>query len=72
MNLIYGEIAEVFVEDGMRMRRVRVSGAIKQVPLDLLTDAKCGDTVLECDGVAISRMSAGDSTEENDVSSNSR
>jgi hydrogenase maturation factor len=56
MNLVYGEIAEVFVEDGMRMGRIRIGGALKKVPLDLLTNAQAGDTVLLCDGVAISTV----------------
>jgi len=38
------------------MGRVRVGGALKKVPLDLLTDAECGDTVLLCDGAAISKV----------------
>jgi hydrogenase maturation factor len=70
MNLVYGEIAEVLVEDGMRMGRIRVGGALKKVSLDLLTNAQRGDTVLLCDGVAISRVDPGASAEENDVSRN--
>ncbi|MBA2586900.1 MAG: HypC/HybG/HupF family hydrogenase formation chaperone [Chthoniobacterales bacterium] len=72
MNLVYGEIVEVLVEDDMRMGRIRVSGAVKKVPLDLLTDAECGDTVLLCDGVAISTVRPGESVEKNDVSSDPR
>ncbi len=56
MNLVYAEIVEILVEDGMRMARVRVGGAVKKVPLDLLTNARCGDTVLLYDGVAISEV----------------
>ncbi len=56
MNLVYGEIVEILIEDEMRIGRVRVGGAIKKVPLDLLTDAKRGDTVLLADGVAISKV----------------
>lgn len=56
MNLVYGEIVEILVEDGMRMGRIRVGGAIKKVPLALLTNADCGDTVLLADGVAISKV----------------
>ncbi len=56
MNLVYGEIGEVFVEDGMRMGRIRVGGAIKKVSLELLTDAERGDTVLLADGVAIGKV----------------
>ena len=56
MNLVYAEIVEVFVEEGMRMAKVRVGGAIRKAPLEVLTDAHCGDTVLLCDGVAIERV----------------
>ncbi len=56
MNLLYAEIVEVFVEDGMWMGRVRVGGAIRQVALDLLTNPQAGDTVLLADGVAISKV----------------
>ena len=55
MNLIYGEIADVFIEDGLRMGKVRVGGAMRKVTLELLTDAQPGDRVLLCDGVAISK-----------------
>jgi hydrogenase maturation factor len=66
MNLLYGKVVELFVEEGMRMGRVRVSGALKKVPLELLTDVERGDTILMCDGVGISKVSAA-SMETNDV-----
>lgn len=56
MNLVYAEIVEVFDEDGMRMGRIRIGGVVKKIPLDLLTDAVCGDIVLVCDGVATSKV----------------
>jgi hydrogenase maturation factor len=56
MNLVYGEVTELFIENGMQMGLVRVSGALKKVPLDLLTSIQRGDTVLICDGVAISKL----------------
>jgi hydrogenase maturation factor len=55
MNLVYGEVTDLFIENGMQMGLVRVSGALKKVPLDLLTGIQRGDTVLLCDGVAISK-----------------
>jgi hydrogenase maturation factor len=55
MNLVYAEIVEVEVEDGMRFGNVTVSGAIKKVPLDLVQDVTKGDKVLLCDGVAIAK-----------------
>ncbi len=72
MNLIYGEIVELFVEDGMQMGSVRVSGALKKVPLDLLTGVECGDKVLMCDGVAISKVDDTAKEEEKNVSRDSR
>ncbi len=56
MNLVYGEVVDILTEDGMRYGNVRVAGALKKVPLELLTDVVCGDKVLMCDGVAISRV----------------
>jgi len=62
MNLVYGEIVEVFSEEGILFGRVRVHGATKKIPLGLLTDAAQGDRVLICDGVAISKVA--DSSEK--------
>ncbi|CAN5417712.1 hypothetical protein BH20VER3_BH20VER3_04350 [soil metagenome] len=56
MNLLYGEIIEVSTEEGIPVGRVRVHGAIKKIPLGLLTDARQGDRVLICDGVAINKV----------------
>ncbi|MDP9291127.1 MAG: HypC/HybG/HupF family hydrogenase formation chaperone [Verrucomicrobiota bacterium] len=56
MNLVYGEIVELFVEDAMRFGKIRIGGAFKNVSLELLADAERGDTVLMCDGVAISKV----------------
>jgi hydrogenase maturation factor len=56
MNLLYGDIVEIFSQDGMQMGKVRVAGALKNIPLDLLTDVQSGDRVLLCDGVAISKV----------------
>ena len=55
MNLVYAEIVDVEVEDGMRFGNVTVSGAMKKVPLDLIQDVRKGDKVLLCDGVAIAK-----------------
>jgi hydrogenase maturation factor len=72
MNLLYGEIVDVFIEHGMRMGTVRVGGARKKIALDLLTNACCGDTVLLCDGIAIGRVEGGRKTDSNDVPGNTR
>ena len=72
MNLLYGELIEVFSEDGMRFGKVRVTGAIQKVPLELLTDVEPGDTILVCDGVGISKVVAPAKMERNDVPRDSR
>ena len=72
MNLIYGEVIEVFSDDAMRMGKVKLGGAMKKVCLDLLTDVRSGDMVLVCDGMALSKVDEGSKMEENDVSGNSR
>ncbi len=36
MNLLYGDIVEVFSQDGMRMGKIRVAGTMKNIPLELL------------------------------------
>lgn len=65
MNLIFGELIQIFEEDGMRFGKVRVCGAAKKVALDLVADAGRGDRVLLCDGVAISKVR--DAVDENYV-----
>jgi hydrogenase maturation factor len=72
MNLLYGEIVDIFLEQGMRMGTVQVGGARKKITLDLLTNAGCGDTVLLCDGIAIGRVESGRQAERNDVPGNTR
>jgi hydrogenase maturation factor len=68
MNLVYGEIVDVFLEDGVRMGKIRVGGAMKKVALELIDDVQPGDVVLVCDGVAISKVQE----EANHVSGNPR
>ena len=55
MNLLYAEVVDVEVENGMRFGNVTVSGAIKKVPLDLVQNVEKGEKVLLCDGVAIAK-----------------
>ena len=72
MNLLYGEVMEVFpAADGL-MGKIKVRGATKKIPLGLLTDVARGDRVLICDGVAISKVAASGEMEEKDVSGDSR
>ncbi|HEY2800303.1 MAG TPA: HypC/HybG/HupF family hydrogenase formation chaperone [Chthoniobacterales bacterium] len=70
MNLLYGKLIEITSEDGVRFGKVLVGGARKKVPLELLTDAACGDNLLICDGVAISKVMQ--SEEENHVPGDTR
>jgi hydrogenase maturation factor len=72
MNLIYGEIVEIFSEEGVPMGRARIHGAIRKIALGLLTNAVRGDRVLICDGIAISKVAPPRLTEEKNVSGDSR
>jgi hydrogenase maturation factor len=55
MNLLYGQIVEIASEDGMRVGKIQVAGAFKKISLELLGEARIGDRVLVCDGIAISK-----------------
>jgi hydrogenase maturation factor len=56
MNLIYGEVVGLNERDPMKMARIKIAGAIKEVSIGLLTGVRIGDKVLLCDGVAIARV----------------
>jgi hydrogenase maturation factor len=56
MNLIYGEVVALNERDPMKMARIKIGGAIKEVSIGLLTGVRIGDRVLLCDGVAIARV----------------
>jgi hydrogenase maturation factor len=60
MNLIYGEVVDIFTENEIKFGKVRVGRALKKVPIELLTNVARGDTILLCDGVAISRVEGND------------
>jgi hydrogenase maturation factor len=70
MNLVYGEIIDVFSEDGLPAAKVRVGAALKRISTALIIGAMPGDTVLVCDGVAIGRVENG--RKESDVPGNTR
>lgn len=72
MNLLYGEVLEIFTEGGIAMGRIKVRGARKKIPLGLLTDAAPGDRVLICDGVAISKVTELEKKDENNVPRHTR
>ncbi len=71
MNLVYGEIVALTLEDEMRVGKIRVGGAIKNVLLDLVSSPEIGETVLLCDGVAIAKVDKKSKTEINYVSGHS-
>ena len=56
MNLIYGEVVSLNERDPMKMARIKIAGAIKEVSIGLLTGVRIDDMVLLCDGVAIARV----------------
>ena len=56
MNLIYGEVVGLNERDPMKMARIKIAGAIKEVSIGLLTGVRIGDRVLICYGVAIARV----------------
>jgi len=56
MNILSGEIVEIYVEDGITNAKVLVGTLFMRVPLLFLPQAKVGDTVLIESGVAISRV----------------
>ena len=72
MNLLYGKLLEITSEDGIRYGKILVGGAKKKVPLELLTDAACGDNLLICDGVAISRVAEPPNEEKKHVPGDTR
>jgi hydrogenase maturation factor len=57
MNLLSGEIVQVYEDGEVRMGKVRVGGAFLRVPLSLVVDGKVGDTILIESGVAIAKVS---------------
>jgi hydrogenase maturation factor len=71
MNLIYGEIIALTLEDEVRVGKIRVGGAIKNVLLDLVSSPEIGETVLLCDGVAIAKVDRKSKTEIDYVSGHS-
>ena len=70
MNLVYGQIVDVFTEDGLPSAKVRVGCALKRISLAVLAEAAPGDTVLVCDGMALSKVAT--ERKESDVPGHSR
>jgi hydrogenase maturation factor len=55
MNIITGQLEEIYVNDGMTMGKVSVRGAYLKVPLTFLMSARVGDMIVIQSGVAISK-----------------
>jgi hydrogenase maturation factor len=68
MNLLTGTIREIFIKGGNPMARVSVRGAIMQVPLLFVAEARVGDEILISSGVAISIVRQEQQKENEDVS----
>jgi hydrogenase maturation factor len=67
MNLHYAQLVEVKAGGGNPEGKIRVGGAIRTVSLALVPDARRGDEVLLCDGMAICRVENQNEKEKNHV-----
>ncbi len=56
MNVLTGKIVEIYLEDGRTMGKVRVGGAMTNVTLMLLMNAKVHDRVVIDSGIALSKV----------------
>jgi hydrogenase maturation factor len=56
MNALTGKIVDIFIEDGRAVGKVRVGGAITNVSLMLLMNAKVHDRVVIESGIALSKV----------------
>lgn len=56
MHLVTGEVAEIYEENGVRLGKVRVGGALTRVVLTLLPEVQAGDVVLVHAGVALCKV----------------
>ncbi len=72
MNIVSGEIREIYVQDGVTVAQVKVKGAIVRASILFLPEAQVGDTVLVESGVAISKVDQQSKEEDRDVSRNPR
>lgn len=57
MNLITGEIVEIYMNGAGPLGKVRIRGALMNVILGLVPEARVGDKVLIDSGVAITTVS---------------
>ena len=59
MNLITGEVVEIYVGGGVTKAKVRIGGAFVNVPLTLLMEVRVGDVIVVSSGLAISKVEVG-------------
>ncbi len=57
MHTFIGEIAEIFQENGERKAKIKVGKALVKASIELLPEAKVGDKILLCAGVALGKIS---------------
>lgn len=70
MNLMYGEIVDVFSGEDLRSARVRVGAVLSRISTAFIEGAAPGDVVVICDGMAIGKVQ--NERKESDVPGNSR
>lgn len=58
MNLVTGEIVEIYLEEDITMGKVRVGMAFVRVPLTLVPGIRPGDWILIESGVAIAHVAS--------------
>ena len=56
MNLVAGEIIEIYNENETPMAKIRVRGAHLRVPLTLVPGVGIGDCILVESGIAIAKI----------------
>lgn len=70
MTLITGKIIDIFIENGMKVGKVSVSGVYLRVPLIFVPESQVGDWILIEAGVGIAQVK-NNSKENENVSCNS-
>ena len=58
MNVVEGNIVDIYLDGGRAKAKVQVKGAYVSVPLMLLMEARIGDRILIQSGIAVSRVDA--------------
>jgi hydrogenase maturation factor len=56
MNLVAGEIVEIYTDNETTMAKIRVRGAYLRVPLTLVPWVRVGESILVESGIAIAKI----------------